>query len=205
MRRRWRKKLDAPESVDAILARAGEDRFAPDRPPIPMPLWRTIVGHRVADRAHPVKLENDTLVIRVATSAWAQELSLLSETVLARLAEHGIEARRLTFRTGPIVPPARPPERRGSTKVPPPLPIPRDLDATLATVPDAELRGAISAAIAQSLATAAHVRPALLSESQPSARGPRAAGRESAPPGPASPPDRAGSRRTPGGAGDRSR
>ncbi len=203
--RRYRPKLKAPEPVDAILARAGEDRFAPDRPPIALPLWRTIVGVRVADRTRPVKLEDEVLVIRVATSAWAQELSLLSETILARLAEHGITARRITFRTGPIEPPARPPERRGSTKVPPPAPIPRTIQGSLDAVADDELRGALAAAIAQSLATAEHVfLQDRVSESRPAARGPRSAGPESAPPDRGSPTDRGGNRRTRGGAGGRS-
>lgn len=205
MRPRRRHTLQAPEPVDAILARAGEDRFAPDRPPISVPLWRTIVGPRVADRALPVRLENGNLLIRVATSAWAQELSMLSETILERLREHEIEVKRLSFRTGPIDPPQRPPERRQSTKVPPPAPIPPSIGQTLDAVFDDELRDAIRGAIAQSLATAAHVSGSAPSESPRGAPAPRSAGRESAPPARDSPTGRGGTSRNRGGAGDRSR
>ncbi|CAN5505315.1 hypothetical protein BH09MYX1_BH09MYX1_46530 [soil metagenome] len=203
VRRPRRPKLFSPESVDAILARAGEDRFAPDRAPISGPLWRTIVGPRVADRAIPVKIEKDMLVIRVATSAWAQELSLLSTTILARLKEYDIDLKRLTFRTGPIDPPQRPPERRRSTKVPPPAPLPASVSKSVEGVADEELRAAIRGAIAQSLATANHVLAT--TESPRGARAPRSAGPESDPParGSATAPEE--TKRSRGGAGDRSR
>lgn len=188
--RRRRPQLYSPEPVDAILARAGEDRFAPDRAPISGPLWRTIVGPRVADRALPVKLDGGVLVIRAATSAWAQELSLLSDTLIERLRAHGIEVAKLSFRTGPIDPPARPPERRKSTKVPRPAPLPEAIEGTLA------------GAIAQSLATAAHVLA--VTESPPAARDPRSAAPENAPPGRGSASARAGTRRSPGGGPGRS-
>lgn len=200
--RRRRPQLYSPEPVDAILARAGEDRFAPDRAPISGPLWRTIVGPRVADRALPVKLDGGVLVIRAATSAWAQELSLLSDTLIERLRAHGIEVAKLSFRTGPIDPPARPPERRKSTKVPRPAPLPEAIEGTLAGVGDDELRSALAAAIAQSLATAAHVLA--VTESPPAARDPRSAAPENAPPGRGSASARAGTRRSPGGGPGRS-
>lgn len=200
--RRRRPQLFSPEPVDAILARAGEDRFAPERAPISGPLWRTIVGPRVADRALPVKLDSGVLVIRAATSAWAQELSLLSETLIERLRAHGIEVAKLSFRTGPIDPPARPPERRKSTKVPRPAPLPAAIEGTLAQVDDDELRSAIAGAIAQSLATAAYVLA--ISESPPAARDPRSVERESAPPDRGSASDPAGSRRSPAGERGRS-
>lgn len=204
--RRRRPSLDAPEPVDAILARAGEDRFARSRAPISMPMWRTIVGPRVAERTQPLKLEGGVLVVRVATSGWAHELSLLSEPLLANLARHGVKADKLVFRTGAIDAPTRPPERRQSTKVPPPAELPPDIAESLSHVTDDELRVAMSEAIAQSLATAAwaYVEEGL-SGSQRGARAPRSVAPRSAPPDPDPPPDRARTSRSRGGAGDRSR
>ena len=49
-KRRRRKRLDAPESLEDLLDRAGEDRFAKRRPPIPMREWKVVVGPRIADR-----------------------------------------------------------------------------------------------------------------------------------------------------------
>jgi len=54
---RRRKHLDAPEPMEDLLDRAGEDRFARRRPPIPMREWKLVVGPRIADRAHPVSLD----------------------------------------------------------------------------------------------------------------------------------------------------
>ena len=74
-KRRRRRNLDAPESIEDLLDRAGEDRFAKRRPPIPMREWKVIVGPRIADRAHPITLERGILLVKVTTSVWANELS----------------------------------------------------------------------------------------------------------------------------------
>jgi len=87
MARRPRSTVSAPEPLRAILERAGENRFARAREAIPAALWREAVGARIAERALPLSLEDGTLVLRVPTSVWANELSLLADEVFARLKE----------------------------------------------------------------------------------------------------------------------
>src|SRR5579872_3890315 len=136
--------MQTPESLEAILDRAGESRFARVRPPIASRLWREAVGPRIAERALPISLSGGTLVLRVPTSVWAHELSLLSEAVCSRLRERGIEARQLRFHVGTIPLVERPPERRTTRSVPTSYEIPRDLSATIARVPDPGLRDEIA-------------------------------------------------------------
>jgi predicted nucleic acid-binding Zn ribbon protein len=47
--------------------------------------WPQIVGEEVARRTRPEALHNGSLVIRVSSSVWAQELGFQKELVLARL------------------------------------------------------------------------------------------------------------------------
>src|SRR5689334_20056426 len=129
MSRRWRPHLFKPESLDGVIGRAGEDRFALHRAPISDRVWADVVGGRIAERARPITLERGVLTVRAATSVWASELSMLSDALLKRLRAAGFEIRELRFRVGPIEPPARPPERRVTRRVPPPAPLPNDLAA----------------------------------------------------------------------------
>jgi hypothetical protein len=150
--RKRRPKLALPEALDGVLLRAGESRFARKRPPVPERLWADAVGHRIAERARPVGLEHGILTVRAATSVWANELSLLSDELLARLRERGVEVKELRFRVGPLEPSARPPEPRDTREVPPPASIPCDLARALDQVSDDELKGAIAAAASANLA-----------------------------------------------------
>ena len=47
--------------------------------------WREIMGPDLAARATPECIRNGTLVVRVASSAWAQELSFQKHVILHRL------------------------------------------------------------------------------------------------------------------------
>src|SRR6185437_469314 len=58
VKKRGRRRGDL-ETIDAILARGGEDRFAPQKPPIPLALWRSTVGPRIADQAVPIALQRE--------------------------------------------------------------------------------------------------------------------------------------------------
>jgi predicted nucleic acid-binding Zn ribbon protein len=141
-----------PETIEGVIDRAGEDRFALKRAPIAARVWAAAVGARIADRAKPVILERGVLTVRVATSVWANELSLLQESLIARLRNAGVEVKELRFRVGEIEPPARPPERRGSRAVPPPAPLPRDLAVLLSRIEDKDLKEAIALAARANLA-----------------------------------------------------
>ena len=166
-----------------MLDRSGEDRLAPYRPPIPRRVWRDAVGARIADRSEPVLLERGTLAVKVATSVWAHELSLLAPSIVARLRARNVAVDELRFRVGAIDPSPRPPERRISRAVPPPAALPADLARLLKTVPDLELRETIALAARANLAWQDHLRKSDVSEGSPAAPAPRAAGKGSDPPG----------------------
>jgi hypothetical protein len=154
---RKRPTLRLPEPIEGVIDRAGEDRFAPRKPPIARRVWREAVGPRVASRAEPAELDRGVLTIRVATSVWANELSLLSTTLLARLQELGAPVSTLRFRVGPMQEPPRPVEPRPTRAVPPPAPLPTHLADMIAEVPDDDLRGGIALAARANLAWQTHV------------------------------------------------
>lgn len=158
-RKRKRKKLDAPEALEELLERAGEDRFAKKRLPIPVREWRAAVGPRIADRARPWTLERGVLVVKVATSVWANELSMLAPELIARLKARGFPVESLRFRVGALDQTERPPERRVYRKVPPPKPLAPELRAVVAAVPDDGLRSAIESAARANLAWQEFVGP----------------------------------------------
>ena len=64
--------------------------------------WPEIVGRAVAARTAPLALTGQTLVVSTASSAWSQQLQLLSVAILTGVrAVHGAgDVSRLTFRTG---------------------------------------------------------------------------------------------------------
>ena len=160
MKRRSRERLVAPEPMEAILDRAGESRFARARSPIALAVWRDAVGARIADRARPMSLWNGVLLLRVPTSVWAHELSLLAGDVCARLRERGVEARELRFRVGALEAVERPPERRVARAVPTSFSIPAEVSRALDGLGDDDLRAAIERAAAANLAWQAVTRPA---------------------------------------------
>jgi hypothetical protein len=194
--KRRRRDKDHPETIDAILARAGESRFAPRQAPISIVHWREAVGPRIADQTVPVSLEGGTLLVRTRSSTWASELSMLSETILIRLRHMGVKVERLVFRTGKVELPHRPVERRQTRQVPPPAPLPSILRRELDGVADEELRESIRDAAARSIAIAANVSPR-------DARDPRVSGTKNAPPAQGSSADREAPPRN--RAGDRGR
>jgi predicted nucleic acid-binding Zn ribbon protein len=77
----------APASVQGILAKAlarnGLDekvqRYAFAQH------WKEIVGEVIAARSRPECLRRKSLVIRVQSSVWAQELSFLKEVIIRRM------------------------------------------------------------------------------------------------------------------------
>jgi hypothetical protein len=186
-RRRFRETLRRPEGIDDVLTRSGDARLSKVRPPISARLWREAVGGRIASRAEPLRVEQGVLLVKVASSVWASELSLLSEAILARLRIAGLDVKRLHFRVGEIAPPDRPPERRKSTQVPAAGPLPADLARHVAAVADPGLRVAIEESARMNLAWQRATEPAPPSEAPRAARVPRGAGTGTAPPGCSSP------------------
>jgi hypothetical protein len=185
MARKRRKRMFAPEALERVLARAGEDRFAPNRAPLPPHVWAAAVGARIAERTLPIAIENGVLVVRAATSVWASELSLLSDALVGRLRAAGISVRALRFRVGTIEPPERSSELRTS-KVPRPAELDPQVARSIARVEDAELREAIADAARANLAwqtfNASGAPDPMATAAPRAARAPRDAETESAPP-----------------------
>lgn len=177
-------KLDAPEPLDELLERAGENRFARKQLPIPLARWRAAVGPRIADRTRPVALERGTLVVRVVTSVWANELSMLAPEVIAKLAEHGYDVKALRFRVGPLEVLEGIAQQRDYRRVPPPAPLDAALQASLSRLGDDELRSTIERAARANLAWQSPPPAAegALTGAKRGARAPRSAETGSAPP-----------------------
>jgi hypothetical protein len=208
MRRRPRKPLAAPESVEGILGRAGESRFSSVRPAVAPTVWRDAVGARIAERTVPLSLYGGVLLLRVPSSVWAHELSMLSSELCARLRERGVDVRDLRFRVGATPAVDRPPERRLVRSVPPAQAIPPEIEGPLAGIADEALRAMIARAIGANLAWQTMARrapPQAISEEQRAARAPRSAAPETAPPGRGSPASREAPRGTRGGGSGRPR
>ena len=176
-----RRRLDSPEPLDTVLDRAGENRFAKRQLPVPLAVWRAAVGPRIADRARPIALERGVLVVKVTTSVWANELSMLAPKILEKLAQSlpNLAVKSLRFRVGPLDVVEGIQEKRVYRQIPPPVPLGSDLERSLEKVEDEELRTLIASAAAKNLAW--QQKPAPTSAAPPTARDPRDAGRGSAP------------------------
>ena len=63
--------------------------------------WPALVGPQIASVTTPVMVSQDgKLFVRVTTSAWMQELQLMSPDILRRLGEHGKKIRRIVWQVG---------------------------------------------------------------------------------------------------------
>jgi predicted nucleic acid-binding Zn ribbon protein len=209
MRRSSRKSLAAPEALDHILDRAGENRFARVKPPIAASVWRDAVGARIAEHAQPIAVTYGVVLLRTATSVWAHELSFLADEICTRLRARGVEARQLRFQVGAIAPIERPAERRVARTVPRPFSLPPELADVMAGVEDRELAATIAGAAASNLAWQSKAQRATaatpVNEGLRGARAPQSAEREIAPRAQSRPAVHAGAPGTPEGARGRRR
>jgi hypothetical protein len=154
-----RKKRRDVETLGAVLLRdrAFAGVVAQPLSPIPEKSWEIAVGTRIAARAKPHRLERGVLTVVAATSAWASELSLLADPIVAQLRRLGLDVGSLRFRVGVIEAPP-PPARRPPKLVPHPVPLEPTMNDKLAAVPDADLRAAIERAARTTLAYGAQRR-----------------------------------------------
>jgi hypothetical protein len=145
-RRAARATLDVPEPLESVLDRAGENRFARKKLPIPLARWRLAVGPRVADRTRPIALERGVLIVKVVTSVWANELSMLATQIIERLktpgpnGAPGIDIQSLRFRVGPLEVEEGISQKRAYRRIPPPVPLTPELEHSIARIEDDELR-----------------------------------------------------------------
>jgi hypothetical protein len=143
----------ALEPIGFVIRRDAALRPPPsiETTPIPPRDWEAAVGSRIAARTRPVRLDRGLLTVRAATSTWAQELSLLTEPILAELRARGLPVTELRFRVGPVDAPERPPQRDEVRTAPPEVPLPEEVLVEIARVQDPELRAAIAHAAAKNL------------------------------------------------------
>jgi hypothetical protein len=114
--------------------------------------WPQIVGEVVARETWPARLDADgSLLVHASSSLWVAELTLLAQSVLARLAEtlgSGAPA-RVVFRIGPV------PAIGGPAPAPSAPPISDQVRAAAAelsaSIADDELRAAAERALARAI------------------------------------------------------
>lgn len=117
--------------------------------------WTRIVGARIAGRTRTGKLESGVLTVKVASSAWSNELSFLKGTLIAKLRSAGYEVSDLRFRVDQIAPDAPTqkahPLARSQTPRASEPPLPPELLKRLESVEDPNLRAVIAEAARASL------------------------------------------------------
>jgi hypothetical protein len=108
--------------------------------------WQRSVGERLAVKTFPERISDGVLTVRVPSSTWAQELSLLSQVVLDRLQAAGHRIQRLRFHVAAAAPQPDLPVTRVRR-----VALPTGLQQSIARLGDPEMRDAISEAAAYSL------------------------------------------------------
>ncbi len=186
--------VDAP-GAPAPKGAVGGASFAAGPPPVDEIAWRRIVGMGVALRSRPVRFVRGTLWVRVASSAWAQELSLLQSTLVARLATYGLKVEHIRFQVGEIAPANRAPRVEAPPPKAPKAELPGELVRALEAVGDDELRQTLADAAALNLAW----QEGLVISRKRAVRGPRFAAAKSARPARTRPSDSEDPRRSPAG------
>jgi len=85
------------EAMDSYIKRAGIKRRIEQASVVPE--WEELVGPQIAAVTTPRSVTRDgTLFVSVHSSAWIQELQLMSPTILRRLGERGKKIRRVVWR-----------------------------------------------------------------------------------------------------------
>ena len=134
----------------ALLASARAGASAQSGSVIDRESWRRILGDRIAQRSKPEFVQGNTLTVIVASSVWAQELSLLGPEIIQRLQRAGFSISELRWRVGAI--PQSAPQKSKRATTPPLRELPPELARALAAVADGELRDAIFEAAAHMMA-----------------------------------------------------
>jgi hypothetical protein len=136
------------ERLGLVLSqqRATKAMVAEPLGPIDPGAWESAVGSRIARRTRPLRIERGTLHVLAASAAWVQELSLLSEPIVAELRKRGYTLSSLRFRVGSVDRPVEPRSDGPRKRVPLAAPLDPRLSRALEAVHDDELRAAIERA-----------------------------------------------------------
>lgn len=85
------------EALSTYLKKSGLTRRLDQASVIPE--WERLVGPQIAAVTTPRSVTKDgTLLVGVRSSAWMQELQLMSPEILRRLGAHGKKIRRVVWR-----------------------------------------------------------------------------------------------------------
>lgn len=114
--------------------------------------WRRVVGPKVASRSRLGGLVRGTLTIKVASSAWSNELSFLRMDIIERLALAGHEVKALRFRVDPNPFNDQSAQAPREKVVVERRTLPAELEERLRQIEDPNLRGAIREAASWHLA-----------------------------------------------------
>jgi hypothetical protein len=119
--------------------------------PVDQIAWERAVGTRIAKRTSPEGVERKVLYVRTATAAWANELAMLSQSIIAALAEQGVKIDALRFKVGHVehAPLHKRPARHAPARD---APLPPALAEHIARLDADDLSAAIGKAAALSLA-----------------------------------------------------
>jgi hypothetical protein len=132
--------------------------------------WEGAVGTRIAARARPVRLDRGVLLVRTASSTWAQELALLADAILVQLRRRGVAVEALRFRVGPVDAPERPPTRDEQYVSPPEVELPLIVRTEVDRITDPELREIIARAASKNLGWQTTLKATPQSATAPEAR-----------------------------------
>jgi len=151
--RREPRKGSGPRPLGDLLRSFERGELTAQRGPVKPEIWQQIVGPRVADRSHPASLDaSGVLLVHVPDAVWAQELSLLSGTIVSRLRALGLAVQSLRFAIRKLAPPRRGATRFERRTVAAPVELPEDLRAQIEKIEDPGLREAMAAAASRSRA-----------------------------------------------------
>jgi predicted nucleic acid-binding Zn ribbon protein len=85
------------DAIAAYVERSGLKRRLEEASVIPD--WAALVGPQIAEVTKPLAVTRDgTLFVAVGSAAWAQELQLMSPTILAALGRRGKRIKRIVWR-----------------------------------------------------------------------------------------------------------
>lgn len=143
----------APTPLGQILERAQRTTRTRAGVALDSEAWASVVGPRIARAARPGRDRDGVLTVLVASTSWAQELSLLSRDILERLRNAGHSFSALRFQVSSAArQPTEAPPRDKPPSAPPPPPLPSELRERLLDFEDETLARQIAEAARFSLA-----------------------------------------------------
>jgi predicted nucleic acid-binding Zn ribbon protein len=94
-----------PRPLAGAVARLQETVAPPDLLSLVQSRWREAVGGRIAEEAWPASERGGTVTVRCRSATWAEELTMMAESLLSQLNESLEKDRRvraLKFQSGPL-------------------------------------------------------------------------------------------------------